>query len=270
MEAMPTPSPSEKSSTKRELAPKEWRYDFSTLPDGQPPADDWNFEHGVEVANYNNELQAYTPRPENVRIEHGVLVLEAHQESFMDKDFTSARINTLQKFEFTHGIIEVDMKVPRGNGTWPAAWLMPAHNIYNPDDYGIRAEDKFRWALNGEIDFAESIGSIPNQNIPGAHTYNQLNRGTIYTPAHIDNPYDEFHRYSVMKEPNKLTFMIDGVPYATREKKSDSPLEWPYEQPYYLILNLAVGGSWAGQKGIDTASAPWQMQVRSISYHDLT
>lgn len=269
MEHQPQPTPLESLTEKRDIAPREWLYDFSKLKDGPLPSEDWNFEDGVEASNYNGEAQAYTPRPKNVRIENGTLVIEAHAEKFLDKDYTSARINTLEKFEFTHGVIEVNMKTPRGVGTWPAAWLMPAHNIYNPDDFGISKDDTFRWAMNGEIDFAESIGAIPNENIPAAHSYNQFKRGTIYTPGYLDTPYDEFHTYGLIKESNKLTFTLDGAPYATREKLSDDPRDWPYEQPYYLILNLAIGGPWAGSKGIDTASAPWQMQVKSISYRGL-
>jgi beta-glucanase (GH16 family) len=81
--------------------------------------------------------------------------------------------------------------------------------------------------------------------------------------------YSGFHRYGIIKTPNKITFTIDGKPYASRSKKSNSPLDWPYNQPYYLILNLAIGGKWAGANGIDNASAPWLMQVKSISYRPL-
>lgn len=249
-----------------ERAKNGWSYTFTEMNDGPLSDDDWNFEEGTEVANYNNEAQAYTGRLNNVRIEDGLLLIQAHRESMYGKDYTSARINTLGKFEFTHGTLEVDMMLPQGVGTWPAAWLMPSNNRYDPADHGISPNDPHNWVLNGEIDFMEAIGSIPGENIPAAHTYNQMKRSTLYTPGQVSTPYTEFHRYGIIKTANKIEFTIDGVPFASREKTGDSALDWPFEQPYYLILNLALGGSWAGADGIDDSMAPWTMKIRSITY----
>jgi beta-glucanase (GH16 family) len=254
----------EKSAARKHDTP--WTYDFSKLPNGTLPRKDWNFEIGTEVAGYNKELQAYTPRAKNVRVENGVLVIEAHKENFQDRQYTSARINTLDKWDFTYGTIEVDMMLPEGRGTWPAAWLMPSKNIYKPEALGLSNSDPDIWALNGEIDFAEAIGSLPGRNIPAAHTYNEIKRPPTYTPGFISHAYSQYHKYGVIKTSDKLTFTIDGQPYATREKTTDDPLEWPYNQSYYLILNLAIGGKWAGRDGIDDASASWQLKIRSISY----
>lgn len=247
-------------------ASKEWSYIFAHYPDGALPEGDWQFEKGTTVANYNNELQAYTAETSNVRIENGLLVIEARPEEREGKRYTSARINSLGNFSFTYGTLEVDMMLPQGKGTWPAAWLMPRDNIYKPEAFGISSSDKFAWVLNGEIDFMESIGRLPGQNIPAAHSYNELQAAPTYTPAFVQAPYTKFHRYGIIKTPEKITFTLDGKPYAAREKKSDSPLDWPYDQPYYLILNLAIGGNWAGDEGIDDTTAPWQLKVRSISY----
>ena len=247
-------------------ATKDWTYTFSNYANGALPKKDWRFEIGPEVADYNNELQTYTDKTSNVRIQDGLLVIEARKEALDGKKYTSARINTLGNFSFTYGTLEVDMMLPKGRGTWPAAWLMPSTNKYAPETFGIAKNDRLAWALNGEIDFAEAIGSIPGENLPAVHSYNELQRKPTYTPAHIKNPYTEFHRYGVIKTPDKITFTIDGVPYASREKQSDSPLEWPFDQPYYLILNLAIGGNWAGDHGIDDTMAPWQLKIKSITY----
>ena len=243
-----------------------WTYDFSQYPDGALSPNDWQFEKGTKVADYHNELQAYTDRTSNVRVENGLLVIDAHREQYEERQFTSARITTANSFAFTYGTLEVDMMLPEGKGTWPAAWLMPRDSIYSPADYGIDKSNKHQWAVNGEIDFAEAIGRLPGQNIPAAHSYNSFSTAPVYTPAFIKNPYTQFHRYGIIKTADKITFTLDGTPYATRTKNSDSPLDWPFNQPYYLILNLAIGGNWAGQEGIDEASAPWQLKVRSISY----
>lgn len=267
-EANPAPSatPQQPLAPSVDPATGPWTYDFSNLPSGRLPATFWKFEEGTHVADYNHEAQAYTARMENVRIRDGVLQIEARKEALHGRQYTSARVNTLGSFSFTYGTIEVDMKLPRGKGTWPAAWLMPRDNIYNPDNYGISQTDPYRWAMNGEIDFAEAIGSIPGENIPAAHSINRLRSGTVYTPAKVSDPYTTYHRYGLIKTSDSLTYTIDGKPYASRVKTSDSPLDWPYNQPYYLILNLAIGGKWAGAQGIDDSSAPWLLQVRSISY----
>lgn len=248
---------------------RSWTYNFNQHPDGPLSQDNWNFDVGNKVADYNNEAQSYTSSQGNVRVENGVLVIEAKPENSGGKLYTSARINTFNKFDFVYGTLEVDMMLPKGVGTWPAAWLLPSKNIYKPGDYGISQDNELRWALNGEIDFAEAIGSIPGQNIPANHSYNSVHSSSMYTPGFVETAYTQYHRYGIVKTHDKLTFTLDGVPYASRERKSDNPLDWPYDQPYYLIINLALGGKWAGQEGIDNISAPWQLKVRSVSYDPL-
>lgn len=246
-----------------------WSIDFSKLKNGALSSAQWNFTTGTTVSNYNHEQQAYTARTSNVRIENGILVIEAKPDTVYGKAYSSARIDTKNKFDFKYGTLEVDMKLPAGNGTWPAAWLLPASNVYKPADYGIRSSNPYAWALNGEIDFAEAIGSIPGQNIPAIHTFNEVQQAPIYTPGYVADSATSFHRYGVIKKPGSITFTIDGKPFNTRYKTNSDPRDWPFDQPYYLILNLAIGGSWAGAQGVDTTTAPWQLQVRSISYTPL-
>ncbi len=247
-------------------ATKNWTYNFGDQADGALPAEDWQFEIGPGVASYHDELQTYTANTSNVRIQDGVLIIEARKETLDDKTYTSGRIHTLGDFSFTYGTLEIDMMLPQGKGSWPAAWLMPRDNRYAPETFGISKDDKLAWALNGEIDVMEAIGRLPGQNLPTIHSYNELQRQPTYTPAFVKNPYTQYHKYGIIKTPTKITFTLDGVPYASREKTTDNPLDWPFDQPYYLILNLAVGGTWAGTDGIDDASFPWQLKVKSITY----
>lgn len=252
-----------------------WTYDFGALPNGPLPTKDWNFEKGTKVADYNNEAQVYTDRLQNVRVENGSLVIEAHKEKYADRDFTSARINTLKKFSFTYGTLEADVMLPRGSGTWPAIWLLSRYNIYNADDFGIAKNDNLRWAMNGEIDFLEAIGRIPKHNIPTTHSYNSRQKQGIWTPAEVEDAYTQYHRYGIIKTPDQITFTLDGQPYATRKKTSDDPMDWPFNQPYYLIVNLTIGGGWAvdtknfPSNGIDESKSPWQLKVRSLNYTPL-
>jgi beta-glucanase (GH16 family) len=247
-----------------------WNYNFASRPDGPLPKRDWNFETGTTVAGYNGELQTYTDSTRNIRVQNGTLILEALKQAKDGRQYTSARVNTYGAFDFTYGTLEVTMKVPRGNGTWPAAWMLPVNNRYKPAEYGINRNDPYAWALNGEVDFAESVGSIPGQVIPAIHSYYEVQRPPTYTPGFVPDSADTFHRYGVIKTPTDITFTLDGVPYATRHKNSNNPLEWPYDQPYYLIINLAIGGNWAGDKGVDDSTAPWQLQIKSINYQPLS
>ena len=255
-----------------------WELDFSTFPEGELDAKQWHFEEGTEVAGYNSEEQAYTSRPQNVRVEDGRLIIQAHHEQHEGREFTSARIDTRNSFAFDYGTLEVTAKLPRGVGTWPAAWLMPSNPQYDPREYGIEAGHPWEFSMNGEIDFMEAIGVIENENLPAAHSINQLEAGTLYTPGIIDDAYGKFHTYGVKKSPGLIEFTIDGEVFATREQTSDDPRWWPYEQDYYLILNLAMGGPWAGSEkaaypphGIDTSTEEqWKYEIAKISYEPLS
>ena len=270
----PETEPSPEAESTREL-PRAWRYDFADLPDGPLPASDWNILTGTETALIHDEAQAYTDRPKNVRIEDGELVIEAHKERYGDRDFTSGRISTEGKdLTFKYGTLTAVAKIPPGIGTWPAIWMMPEDMRYDAEDFGIAESDPQHWVLNGEIDFLEAIGKIPNENIPAAHSYNSLRSGeTTYTPAYIDDAYGKYHRYGIRKTPNKIEFLLDDKVYATRERTSEDPRDWPFNQSYHLILNLAMGGNWpAGDKsvyppyGIDDSAGSWQLRVKSLEY----
>ncbi len=249
---------------------KAWKYDFSTQQNGALDSKIFNIENGPTKANYNNELETFTNRTDNVRVQDGVLVLEAKPENKDSKAYTSGRIDTHGSFSFTYGTLEIEAKLPKGNGTWPAAWLMPASPRYQAADFPSAIDQNRLYTLNGELDFLESVGYLHNQNIPAAHSYNSLAQGDQYTPGFTTNPYDEYHRYGIVKTPNLIEFTIDGKVYASRVKTSDDPLSWPFNQPYYLIINLSLGGKWAGKYGIDTSSAPWQYMIKSISYSPST
>ena len=246
-----------------------WNYTFDERKSRSLDVSIWTIENGNQTADYNQELQTYTNRRQNVRVEGDSLVIHARAEELNGKRYTSARINTKESFAFTYGTLEVEMKLPRGVGTWPAAWLMPQKDIYKAKDYGVSGT-QYEWALNGEIDFLEAVGYIPGEVIPSVHNYNSLQGRTLYTPGYVKDPYTTYHRYGVIKTPTSISFTIDGKVYATREKTSNSVYDWPYDQPYYLILNLAIGGSWGGEQGVDDMSAnAWKLYVRSVNYKPL-
>ena len=146
---------------------------------------------------------------------------------------------------------------------------MPSVPRYMAKDFSTATDQSRLYSLNGELDFLESVGYLPGQNVPAAHSYDSLAQVSQYTPGYIANPYDEYHTYGIVKTPNTIEFTIDGHVYAQRIKTSNDPLVWPFDQPYYLTLNLAIGGTWAGKDGVDESSAPWQYLIKSIHYTPL-
>ena len=285
-EYAPTPQPSTEIRPTTEPTPEPteyirgspWEWDFRHEVDGPLSETEWNFTIGTEVADYNGEAQAYTNNPENIRVENGALIIQARHEATYGREITSARIDTRGKFDFQYGTLEVTAKLPRGVGTWPAGWLLASDPQYNPNDFGIAPNDPSEFAVNGEIDFLEAIGSIDNENIPATHSYKERKAGKVtYTPGKLNDAYGSFNTYGIIKTPGRIEFTINGEVYASREQVNDDPLLWPYEQNYYLILNLAMGGSWAGQEkdtfpphGVDTSmSEEWKYIIQKISYKPL-
>lgn len=256
----------------------DWQYDFEKMPDGPLPTEDWNFTVGTEASDYNSEAQAYTDIERNVRIEDGALVIEALGEPYGNRGYTSGRVDTKGKFEFTYGKLEVAMKLPTGAGTWPAAWMMPSTLWYKPENYGADPATR-GWPFNGEIDIMEAIGTEPETVFASVHTFNRNHAvSDPITEPHttVPAPHEDFHVYGVEWLPDSIVFTVDGNAFHSYEKPSDDPRDWPFNQPYYLILNLAMGGTFGGQRedlyppyGIDDSSMPWKLLVKSVRHFPL-
>ena len=207
--------------TKRVDTSKPWFYSFNAEQSRALDPNIWTIENSVTTAEYNKELQTYTNRPENVRIENDALLIEARVERYESRSYTSARINTRDAFAFTYGKLEVDMKLPSGVGTWPAAWLIPNDERYKIADFPSATDSKRQWALNGEIDFMEAVGYLPGEIIPATHSYNSLGRAVVYTPGFVSRPHDTYHRYGIVKTRDSISFTIDGAIYASRTRMNE-------------------------------------------------
>ncbi len=148
-------------------------------------------------------------------------------------------------------------------GTWPAAWLLPNTATAT-------------WPLDGEIDFFESVGAQPGQVFPDVHTYNtEAAHQNNTKPLAVPSMADEFNTYGVELTPGKIVFTFNGENYHNVEQTSQDHRSWPFDQSYYLILNLAMGGSWGGEDsqqyppdGVQ-GDGPWEMAVRGVRYYDL-
>ena len=256
-----------------------WSQDFNKQPNGVPNSTIWTYVTGTAVPGLNNEAETYTNSSENARIADGKLLIEAKQERKDGQNYTSAYLTTKDSFVFTYGRLDVCMKLPTGVGTWPAAWLWPAGAKYTPENVGLSQNDPNAWILNGELDIAEGVGAEPGQIFSSAHTYDQVRRNPMATLTAQAVPDDtsKYHCYGIVKTPAVISFTLDGKVFYTLQKpKVATPTNWPFDQPYYLIINLAMGGSWGGEKraqfppdGVNNQSGPWTLSVSRIDYYPI-
>ncbi len=197
----------------------------------------------------NNELEYYTNRVQNVQISDGNLVITARREGYSDSEgvfrgYTSARLKTEKKFQQTYGRFEARIQIPRGQGIWPALWLLG-------DDAAHAG-----WPAEGEIDIMENIGkepSIVHGTIHGPGYSGAQGIGSAFSLPDGKAFADAFHVYAVEWEPDVIRFYVDDNLYATRTP-ADLPKDtkWVYDHPFYIILNVAVGGDWPGNPDATT------------------
>jgi beta-glucanase (GH16 family) len=197
----------------------------------------------------NRELEYYTNRPENVAVHDGHLVITARQEKFTDPDratweYSSARIKTQGKFSQSYGRFEARIKVPHGQGMWPAFWML-GQNINQAD-----------WPGCGEIDIMEYVGKKPSTvygTIHGSGYSGEGGLGSEYSLPNATRFADDFHIFGVEWERNAIRFYVDNHLYATRTR-TDIPRgrKWAFDQPFFMLLNLAVGGDWPGNPDVST------------------
>jgi beta-glucanase (GH16 family) len=217
-----------------------WQDEFDGR--GVPDSSRWAYEVGLIR---NNERQYYTQgRPSNARVEDGMLVIEAHRESYEGAAYTSASLTS--RASWTYGRIEVRAKLPKGRGTWPAIWTLGTN---------IR---EVGWPACGEIDIMEHVGFDPERIHANIHSraYNHVQRTNKGNSILVTRPDEEFHVYELTWTPSEIAVMVDGRRYFTFAKEPGGEAVWPFDNPQYLILNLAIGGSWGGQQGIDDSIFP--------------
>jgi len=252
----------EKTRQKESIEPKEtdksyqlvWQDEFDV--DGKPDATKWGFEYGRIR---NQESQYYTDSLKNIRVQNGHLILEAHKEQIEDASYTSASITTQDITEWTYGKFEVRAKLPKGKGMWPAIWMLSE----NWKEVG--------WPECGEIDIMEHVGYEKDTIYGTVHTkaYNHVIGTQKGGSVFIENPYSEFHNYSVEWSPEQVNFFLDGKMYQQFQNEHKTMAEWPFDQDFHLKLNIAVGGSWGGVEGIEDGIFPQQMVVDYVRVYQL-
>jgi beta-glucanase (GH16 family) len=236
----------------------------------------------------NNERQCYTARAENVAVVNGVLVITARQESYTGnawpaqlaasqpdpreqatRPFTSGKLTTQGKASWTYGRFEMRARLPQGQGTWPAFWMLPEESFYG------------RWPLSGEIDIMETVNlgvTCPTcepggeNSVLGTLHFGALPPGNVYRNREVSFPGvldGQFHTYGVIWEPGRFTWTIDGAPFGTMVAsewwtQASSAPNAPFDRPFHLILNLAIGGNWPESTslgGVSDADFPKRMEI---------
>jgi beta-glucanase (GH16 family) len=255
----PTPVPPPKPLF---AAAPAWQQDFATMPNGQPDKSVWNIS-AADTPIYNDEEQVYTNRSRNTRIENGKLILQAYREDHAGKSYTSGRIDTKDRFKFTYGKLEANIKVPKGSGTWPAFWLLSNDQIHTNKLRPTESdwEQPRFYMKDGEIDIMEHAGRWPNTIETTAYSFLKTDEKSTELPSATD----QFHVYALEWLPDRLVFTIDGKAVHTISKTSNDPNAWPFDHNMYIILNLAMGGEMGG--AIDQANSQWRMEVSRISYY---
>lgn len=230
-----------------------WSDEFNV--DGLPDGAKWSYDGEANATGwYNNELQYYAAgRPENARVSGGRLIITARKEAlstqadYGGQQYSSARLITRGKASWTGGFIEVRAKLPCGRGTWPAIWML-----------GVNGE----YPANGEIDIMEQTGSQPStiygtvHNAATAASVGSVGNGSRTTVA---DACTSFHNYQLTWTQQSLAIGVDGQVYHTYANPGTGSAAWPFNQPQYLLLNLAIGGDMGGP--VDDSIFPVQMEV---------
>jgi beta-glucanase (GH16 family) len=245
----PTPTPT-KDPTAWELV---WSDEFDQ-PDGSPPdPSKWNHQQGGAGWG-NGELQHYTDSIQNSFIDNGMLVIRAQEEEMMGRNYTSARLNTLFKGDWTYGRFEIRARLPTTQGIWPAFWLLPSRGRYGSG------------AAGGEIDIMELIGSEPGRSYATLHFGNPAARSTGYYDLPAGEIYsDDFHTFALEWEPEEIRWYVDGILYHSETEwfttaRKDAQHPAPFDQDFHLLVNVAVGGHWPGSPD-ETSRFPQMLYV---------
>jgi len=231
-----------------------WSDEFAGT--GLPDSSKWSYDTEANATGwYNNELQYYAVgRLENSKVGNGALVITAHKEmlssapDYGGQAYTSARLITRGKASWTYGFFEVRAKLPCGQGTWPAIWMLGANND--------------AWPANGEIDIMEQVGMKPAEITGTIHTAATAGTSGIGGMTQITDACTKFHNYQLTWAAASLAIGVDNVTYFTYKNPGAGKASWPFDGPQYLILNLAIGGDMGG--AVDDGIFPVQMEVEYV------
>lgn len=227
----------------------------------------WNLEVNGNGGG-NNELQYYTNRPINASIEkndagEGKLVIRATRENYtgadnVTKEYTSARLTTQNKVLARYSRVEVRAKLPGGKGTWPAIWML-GQNI-----------GTVGWPKCGEVDIMENVGYDPYKILGSVHTeLKNFKTGGNFSAGMTNQTVNtDFNIYAVEWFADHIDFYFNGNKYGTFTKPGSTESAWPFDQPCFILLNLAIGGDWGGSQGIDNSIFPCRFEIDYVRVYE--
>lgn len=195
----------------------------------------------------NNELQYYTAPPNNLFFQDGKMLIEAKAESYAGKNYTSSRIKTQNKKSFKFGRIDIRAILPKGKGLWPAFWLLPQDNVFGG------------WPRSGEIDMMEQVGHEPSK-VSGTLHFGPGPGSIWISRSHTlssGNFNDQFHVFSLEWKADEIKWIVDGTVYATISKADLNGNNYPFNEKFYFIINLAIGGNLPGSPDASTVFPQW-------------
>ncbi|NJB84663.1 beta-glucanase (GH16 family) [Lewinella marina] len=220
----------------------------------------WNYQIGdgcdLGICGWgNNELQSY--QQDNVVVSNGKLQITARKQRVRGSQYTSGRINTKGKADFAYGRFEASIKLPYGDGLWPAFWMLPTDEVYGG------------WPQSGEIDIMEFVASNPGQTLGYIHygdPYpNNQSQGTTYRLGNGNFP-DAYHEFALEWEPGEIRWFVDGVLFSRKTAADVAPYQWPFDQDFHFLLNVAVGGNLGGP--VNNGMLPATMEVDYVRVYD--
>ena len=228
-----------------------WNDEFEY--DGLPDSTRWSFDtKGNDTGWGNNELQFYTASQlKNAFVANGCLHIVAHKEAHGLKHYTSARLITKGHGQWLYGRIECRAKLPTGRGTWPAFWMMPAESAYGT------------WPASGEIDIMENVGFDPDTVLATTHTqlFNHISGTSVSGKHFVPSCAKEFHVYAIEWDEHEIRGYVDEHHYYTYTNTGKGWKSWPFDKPFYIILNLAIGDNWGGRMGVDDSIFPCTYEI---------
>ncbi len=234
-----------------------WCDEFNA--DGMVDSTKWSYDTtGNSWGWGNKELQWYTANNlKNAEVKEGFLHIKAIKENINGKSYSSARIITKGKGDWLYGKAEIRAKVPGARGIWPAIWMLSSDN-----SYGV-------WPASGEIDIMEHVGYIPDSVFASTHCEKYYFKiGTQKTKGfYVPTCTSDFHVYTMEWDSVQISVYCDDVKYFNFKNDHKSYQEWPFDKPFYLILNVAVGGDWGGVMGVDSTAYPQEMIVDYVRFY---
>ncbi len=240
--------------------PSQWRlvWNDEFESDGEPDPDLW-WHQILPPGAFNQELQAYRNQRDNSRVEDGTLIIEARHIEGTRRGYTSARMTTQFSLNMYLGRIEVRAKLPSALGTWPAIWMLP-----------VSSEGRTGWPHSGEIDIMEHVGFDNGVVHASVHTskHNHPLGNHFTSTLSIPTVNDQFHLYAMEWTEDYLDFFVDDKLVGRYNNEHSGWEAWPFDRPFYLILNIAVGGMWGGQQGVDPEQYPARMLVDFVRVYE--